>query len=104
MKELGSVARLSRYPVKRMMGEDLEEASFEKNGVVGDRMYAFLDEKGKNGRKFPWPWITARQVPEMLLYEPRYRSSDITRLELFSNGKRIEEFESFVEKKIHSED
>lgn len=99
MQRLGTVARLRRYPVKSMMGEDLEEASFEKNGVVGDRVYAFFDEKGKNGRQFPWPWITARQVPEMLLYEPRYRSSDITKLEFFSNGKGIEEFISFVEKK-----
>lgn len=82
------------------MGEDLESAILEKGGIVGDRVYAFFDEKGRDGRGFPWPWITARQVPKMLLYEPRFASDDLTKLEFFSSGTRIEkdEFESLVEK------
>jgi MOSC domain-containing protein len=97
MQKLGRVARLRRYPVKSMKGEELEEAFFEKNGVIGDRLYAFFDERGKAGRQFPWPWITARQVPEMLLYEPRYKSKGTSELEFISNDK--EPFVSFVEKK-----
>ncbi len=101
MQKLGRVARLRRYPVKSMMGEELDMAIFEKTGVRGDRLYAFFDAKGKEVRQFPWPWITARQVPEMLLYEPRYISNHISKIEFFSNGERIEkeQIESLIERK-----
>ena len=100
-ERLGVIARLRRYPVKSMRGEDLEGAVFEKNGLVGDRVYAFFDENRINEGKFPWGWVTARQVPEMILYEPRYTKRDISKLEFFSSGNKMskEEFESYFRKK-----
>jgi uncharacterized protein YcbX len=46
--ELGSVASLWRYPVKSMMGEELNAAEVGERGLAGDRAYALLDrETGK---------------------------------------------------------
>ncbi|MHB2036087.1 MAG: MOSC domain-containing protein [Nitrososphaerales archaeon] len=86
---LGRVARLRRYPVKSMKGEDLDSALLLTSGMVGDRLYAFLDENRRNETKFPWGWITARQVPELLLFEPKYIRNDVKRLEFLSNQSRM---------------
>ena len=44
----GTVASLHRYPIKSMMGEELEVAQVIERGIVGDRGYAFVDaETGK---------------------------------------------------------
>ncbi|HWM57972.1 MAG TPA: MOSC N-terminal beta barrel domain-containing protein [Pseudonocardia sp.] len=40
---LGAVASLHRYPVKSMLGEDLDEAVLTVGGVEGDRALAVLD-------------------------------------------------------------
>jgi len=98
---LGRVARLRRYPVKSMRGEDLEKTRLEKSGMIGDRYYAFMDESRKNETKFPWGWITARQVPELLLFEPKYPQNDLKRLEFFSNENRLsaQEMTSHLTKK-----
>ena len=45
---VGSVATLSRFPVKSMQGERLPEAEFTDGGLVGDRAYALVEtETGK---------------------------------------------------------
>ncbi len=41
--ELGSVVSLWRYPVKSMMGEELNAAKVTERGLLGDRAYALLD-------------------------------------------------------------
>lgn len=41
----GSVASLWRYPVKSMMGEELECARIRSRGIVGDRVHALIDRK-----------------------------------------------------------
>ena len=38
--ELGSVVSLWRYPVKSMMGEELNAAEVTDRGLLGDRAYA----------------------------------------------------------------
>jgi uncharacterized protein len=44
----GTIASLHRYPIKSMMGEELEAAEVTERGIVGDRGYALLDtETGK---------------------------------------------------------
>jgi uncharacterized protein YcbX len=54
-----SLAALWRYPVKSMMGEELNSAIITKNGVLGDRSYALLDTEtnkvvsAKNPKKWP---------------------------------------------------
>ena len=40
----GSVARLWRFPVKSMRGEQLQVVELTERGVVGDRAYALIDQ------------------------------------------------------------
>src|SRR5262249_20336915 len=57
--ELGSVVSLWRYPVKSMMGEELNATEVTERGLVGDRAYAVVDTSdgkaatAKNPRKWP---------------------------------------------------
>ncbi|MBV9411650.1 MAG: MOSC domain-containing protein [Acidimicrobiia bacterium] len=45
---IGTVSELRRYPVKSMLGEELQRAPVTAKGVVGDRQYALIDdESGK---------------------------------------------------------
>jgi uncharacterized protein len=57
-EEVGSVVALWRYPVKSMMGEDLNAAEVTERGVVGDRQFAVVDAAtGKvAGAKNPRKW------------------------------------------------
>ena len=41
--EGGSVVGLWRYPVKSMMGEELNAAEVTERGLVGDRRFAVVD-------------------------------------------------------------
>jgi uncharacterized protein len=56
---LGSVASLWRFPVKSMMGEELNAAETTERGLLGDRAYALVDTadgkvaSAKNPRKWP---------------------------------------------------
>ena len=55
---LGSVVSLWRYPVKSMMGEELNAAEITEHGLLGDRAYALVDRSdgkvasAKNPRKW----------------------------------------------------
>lgn len=55
---LGSVVSLWRYPVKSMMGEELNAADLTQRGILGDRAYALVDPttrkvaSAKNPRKW----------------------------------------------------
>src|SRR5436190_4228891 len=57
--ETGRVVSLWRYPVKSMMGEELNEAEVTERGLLGDRAYALVDSSdgkvatAKNPRKWP---------------------------------------------------
>ena len=70
MEKIGTVARLRRYPVKSMRGEDLDSVTVESYGFVGDRIYAYVIDDAPNPR---FPWMSARQAAEMLLYKPSFR-------------------------------
>jgi uncharacterized protein len=56
---IGAVISLWRYPVKSMMGEQLETAYFTEHGMLGDRAYALIDRatgkvaSAKNPLKWP---------------------------------------------------
>jgi hypothetical protein len=56
--EGGSVVALWRYPVKSMMGEELNAAEVTERGLVGDRQFALVDRStGKvAGAKNPRKW------------------------------------------------
>jgi uncharacterized protein YcbX len=63
---VGVVKGLYRYPVKSMGGQDLATAQLGWHGIEGDRRYAFLREDQKGG----FPWLSASQLPSLLLYRP----------------------------------
>ena len=54
----GRVVSLWRYPVKSMMGEELNSSYVTERGLIGDRTYALIDQKtgkvasAKNPRKW----------------------------------------------------
>ena len=57
--QTGSVVSLWRYPVKSMMGEELNATEITERGLLGDRAYALVDSSdgkvvtAKNPRKWP---------------------------------------------------
>lgn len=57
--EIGAVVSLWRYPVKSMMGEELNATEVTERGLLGDRAYAMVDSSdgkvatAKNPRKWP---------------------------------------------------
>src|SRR5213080_2995418 len=60
---VGTVGALWRFPVKSMLGEELDAAELSEGGIVGDRAYAIRDrETGKvASAKHPklWPDLFA---------------------------------------------
>lgn len=56
--QVGSVAALWRYPVKSMMGEELNSSEVTGRGLLGDRQFAVVDRStGKvGGAKNPRKW------------------------------------------------
>jgi len=57
-EQVGSIASLWRYPVKSMLGEELQSSVVTSRGLLGDRAYALLDvESGKvASAKSPKKW------------------------------------------------
>jgi uncharacterized protein YcbX len=57
--DIGSVVSLWRYPVKSMMGEELNATGVTERGLLGDRAHALVDSSdgkvatAKNPRKWP---------------------------------------------------
>src|SRR2546422_1901168 len=57
--DIGRVVSLWRYPVKSMMGEELNASEVTERGLLGDRAYALVDRSdgkvasAKNPRKWP---------------------------------------------------
>src|SRR6058998_1349272 len=57
--EIGRVVSLWRYPVKSMMGEELNATEVTQRGLLGDRAYALVDAdtgkvaSAKNPRRWP---------------------------------------------------
>jgi uncharacterized protein YcbX len=62
-EQVGTIRALWRYPVKSMLGEELDAVDVSERGVVGDRAYALRDrETGKvASAKHPklWPNLLA---------------------------------------------
>jgi uncharacterized protein len=72
MSVVGHVESLWRYPVKSMRGEKLQDAFIDFSGVYGDRLYAFKTPAAPAG----FPFLTGRELPELLLYQPHFRHPD----------------------------
>ena len=69
----GSVVWLWRYPVKSMMGEELNASAVTQRGLLGDRAYAFMDASdGKvASAKNPRKWGKLFEIRAAYVEEPR---------------------------------
>lgn len=67
-EEIGVVTDLYRFPVKSMRGEQVDEVELRWHGIAGDRRFAFA----RSDDTSDFPWLTGRQVPDMLLHSPRF--------------------------------
>jgi uncharacterized protein len=63
----GTVARLWRWPVKSMAGEEVRALSIGRRGAGGDRVQAVLHE-----HKGEWKPLTAREAPGLLAWSASY--------------------------------
>lgn len=70
---VGTVVGLWRYPVKSMAAEALPGVEVSWNGLAGDRRWAFV-RPGLERSGFPW--LTAREVPALSQYRPRFVTQD----------------------------
>jgi uncharacterized protein YcbX len=70
---VGTVRALWRFPVKSMLGEELEAADLGESGVVGDRAYAVVDkETGKvASAKHPKRWPNLLKCRAAFVEAPR---------------------------------
>jgi len=76
-KLVGSIVSLWRYPVKSMMGEELNAVEVAERGLVGDRAYALLDaETGKvASAKNPAKWPGLFDFRAAFLAPPRAKGA-----------------------------
>jgi len=65
---VGRVVAVQRYPVKSMAVDPLQSADLRWHGLHGDRRFAFL----KTNDRSRFPWLTGRDVPDLLRYRARY--------------------------------
>ena len=71
--DTGSVLSLWRYPVKSMLGEELHATYVTDGGLLGDRVYAVMDQStGKvASAKYPRKWGTLIACHASFLEPPR---------------------------------
>jgi len=66
--EVGRVVALNLFPVKSMRGSSEREIELRWTGFAGDRQYAFC----KSGDTTLFPWLTARDFSELVLFHAHY--------------------------------
>lgn len=82
MTKVGTIASAWRYPVKSMAGERLATAPVTLQGVQADRMYAFVQAESAS----PFPWLTGRELPSLMLHEPVWGGGDRPQLSVRTPG------------------
>src|SRR6516225_6249861 len=85
---LGIVATLRRYPVKSMLGEDLDAADVSRSGLARDRRLAVVSRRtGKvASAKYPRLWRDLLTLSAEALEDPVL--GDVARIRL-PNGKTV---------------
>jgi len=71
---LGKVESVWRYPVKSMRGEEVDEIFVAFTGLMGDRVYAISSTAADPA----FPWHTAREQEDLVLYQARFKQRDGT--------------------------
>lgn len=78
------IVALHRYPVKSMMGEDLNACHITSKGVYGDRMFGVVDKEterlanAKNPKKWPTMFRHQSTYTEPVAFSKRLPSVQIT--------------------------
>jgi len=67
-KPVAEVVGVHHYPVKSMRGTAIPAAKLGWHGLAGDRRFAFTRAGNASGL----PWLSAREVPRLILYEARF--------------------------------
>lgn len=68
---LGTISAINRYPVKAMMGEELNSARVTPGGIAGDRAYALVDNDLYIGTpKIPRKWAPLFRSRARYIAEP----------------------------------
>jgi len=78
MKSVGVIRQLGRYPVKSMRGESLITTMLTLQGIPADRRYAFVQTASRSS----FPWLTARELPQLLCYIASVEVSNPQELEV----------------------
>lgn len=73
---VGQVVELNRYPVKSMAADPVSQVEIDWQGVEGDRQYAFYQAADRSR----FPWLTAREVPDLVRHTPRFRDPEDPRM------------------------
>jgi hypothetical protein len=68
MTQIGTIRHITRYPVKSMRGESLNEANIGFQGIPGDRAYTFVQD----GLVNLFPFLTGRECPDLMRYQPEW--------------------------------
>lgn len=86
---VGAIASVWRYPVKSMLGEELDTSDVTKHGLLGDRAYALLDQQtGKiASAKNPKKWAKLLEFHAALIEPPQaYQSLPPVKISLPDGG------------------
>ena len=72
-RTVGRVVSLWRYPVKSMMGEELNASDLSERGLLGDRAYALVDRSNARvaSAKNPRKWATLFDCRAAFVEPPR---------------------------------
>jgi uncharacterized protein len=92
MADTGTVVSLWRYPVKSMMGEELNSSYITERGLIGDRTYAVVDKQtGKvASAKNPRKWGNLFDFRSMFIDSPTDDVNDIPPVRItFPDGSNI---------------
>ena len=97
---LDSVESIWRYPVKSMAGEKLQSVFVSDKGIIGDRVYAFVNEETNRAA------VVRKWAESLLNYHPRFVSepdphSKIPALEIvMPSGETLTTADSNIEERI----
>ena len=72
MNKIGTIHAIWIYPIKSMRGISVESADMYWYGLRGDRRYAYV----QSGEHSTFPWLTGREVPEIVQYQPGFIDDD----------------------------
>ena len=78
MQTVAAIREVRRFPVKSMRGESLPAATVTLQGVIADRRYAFVQKASRSS----FPWLTARELPDMLRYHPTVEHASAKEVEV----------------------